>query len=215
MFDPTGGSPPGYWGDVTSTIDWCESNYQVTQYLAEFWNAVSSLAMVAFAVYGWWLQGRTELRYSMLQLAVGIVGVGSFLFHGTLQYHMQLLDELPMVMSMLVWWYLWIEAPHKRQRHQNLPAALTVYGCGWSVLHGYFGLTTLFQIHFGVMIGVGLWFVGKAAHRTKLASVRRLAFAYVAALAVAFTCWIVDRAACETVRGMQLHAWWHVLVGFE
>lgn len=26
----------GFWGAPTSTIDWCESNYQVSHYLAEF-----------------------------------------------------------------------------------------------------------------------------------------------------------------------------------
>ena len=26
----------GYWGRPTATIDWCESNYEVTPYVAEF-----------------------------------------------------------------------------------------------------------------------------------------------------------------------------------
>ena len=25
----------GYWGPVTASIDWCETNYQVTPYIAE------------------------------------------------------------------------------------------------------------------------------------------------------------------------------------
>lgn len=28
----------GYWGEPTSTLDWCEENYIVTPYIAEFWN---------------------------------------------------------------------------------------------------------------------------------------------------------------------------------
>lgn len=26
----------GFWGDVTSTLDWCEENYVVSAFLAEF-----------------------------------------------------------------------------------------------------------------------------------------------------------------------------------
>ena len=27
---------PGYWGPPTATIDWCEANYDVSFYVAEF-----------------------------------------------------------------------------------------------------------------------------------------------------------------------------------
>ena len=27
---------PGFWGPPTSTLDWCEANYDVTFYIAEF-----------------------------------------------------------------------------------------------------------------------------------------------------------------------------------
>jgi len=30
----------GYWENVTATIDWCEINYEITYYIAEFWNTV-------------------------------------------------------------------------------------------------------------------------------------------------------------------------------
>ena len=57
---------PGFWGPATSTIDWCEENYQVgaiarkhkktlfqvSWYIAEFWNTVSNLSMIIPAIYG-------------------------------------------------------------------------------------------------------------------------------------------------------------------
>lgn len=30
------GDRPGYWGPTTSTLDWCEENYAVTLFIAEF-----------------------------------------------------------------------------------------------------------------------------------------------------------------------------------
>ena len=41
-----------YWGPVTANIDWCETNYAVSPYVAEFFNTLSSLAFVAAGVYG-------------------------------------------------------------------------------------------------------------------------------------------------------------------
>jgi hypothetical protein len=32
-----------YWGSIDANIDWCEKNYTVTPYVAELWNALSSL----------------------------------------------------------------------------------------------------------------------------------------------------------------------------
>lgn len=44
--------PTGYWGPQTSTIEWCEENYAVSPYIAEFWNTISSLVMAYVAIAG-------------------------------------------------------------------------------------------------------------------------------------------------------------------
>lgn len=45
----------GYWGPVTSSIDWCEKNYEVTPYVAEFSNTFTNIGFVilggTFALY--------------------------------------------------------------------------------------------------------------------------------------------------------------------
>ena len=44
--------PSGFWGVPTASIDWCEQNYAITPFVAEFWNTLSSLAMVIAGVVG-------------------------------------------------------------------------------------------------------------------------------------------------------------------
>src|ERR1700723_3106631 len=75
----------GFWGPPTSSVDWCEANYQVTPYVAEFWNTLSSLAMVVAGVLGL-LLNRTKLpaRYLAAFGLLALVGLGSIAFHATL-----------------------------------------------------------------------------------------------------------------------------------
>jgi len=94
---------------MNSTIDWCEANYIVTPLIAEFWNTVSGLAIILSG----YLFKRNQLNHTLSNSKQAItrlknvstllyfVGVGTMLFHGTLLYPFQLLDELPMIMVSL------------------------------------------------------------------------------------------------------------------
>ncbi len=105
----------GHWGyyfiwllyrPVTATLDWCEENYILSDYLAEMWNACSNIVFIMYAVMGIVSAYRTksEIRFYLSYLSIMIVGIGiliitglisgSFLFHGTLTYEMQLLDGI-------------------------------------------------------------------------------------------------------------------------
>ena len=103
MAPPNIGSSPeqvvGYWGPPTSTLDWCENNYMVSYYIAEFWNTVTNLSMIIPPIYGIidsYRQG-FERRYMVCYALLLLTGIGSWMFHMTLLFGMQLLDELPMV----------------------------------------------------------------------------------------------------------------------
>lgn len=93
---------PGYWGTVTSEIDWCEENYTISLYVAEFWNTLSSLAFVLLSSFGvfWVWKHRLEERFLLAYASTGVIGIGSVLFHATLKRTSQLLDEVPMLFGM-------------------------------------------------------------------------------------------------------------------
>ncbi|EFA85023.1 alkaline dihydroceramidase [Heterostelium album PN500] len=112
-----------YWGIPDSPIDWCELNYEVSPYICEFYNTISSFAITAFAVYGMYLlvypYGTTKLlqhikivkaldirnKVMVAYVALSTVGVGSAFYHATLLYKHQLFDEFPMIISISCFLY--------------------------------------------------------------------------------------------------------------
>uniref|UniRef100_A0A7S3GDW2 Alkaline ceramidase n=1 Tax=Palpitomonas bilix TaxID=652834 RepID=A0A7S3GDW2_9EUKA len=148
-------SVTGLWGESTSTIDWCEANYVVCFYIAEFWNTISNLGMICIAAWGMWqvksLGLEARIRYSFLSLFV--VGIGSWCFHATLLYWMQLLDELPMIYGTCIFLFaVWEDRPdHRWQRHLIVilfSYALIVTGLYVFVIHD----PVFFQTAYGSLV---------------------------------------------------------------
>jgi dihydroceramidase len=100
-------SRPGYWGPVTSSLDWCEPNYVVSHYIAEFWNSLSNAFFIALGLFGAWHAHRHgfERRFVAMYLGVTLIGIGSTAFHASLRHFQQQSDETPMVwyVHMRVW----------------------------------------------------------------------------------------------------------------
>eukprot|EP01084_Bolivina_argentea_P138148 243286_1 len=94
----------GYWGLPNSDFDWCEYNYLLTQYIAEPWNSITSLLYVIVAMIGQYYLSLTVPKHiydnskdiQFLGWILIAIGCGSTLFHSTLLYKTQLVDELPM-----------------------------------------------------------------------------------------------------------------------
>ncbi|KAK2626102.1 hypothetical protein QTJ16_004364 [Diplocarpon rosae] len=97
----------GYWNPITSTINWCEEDYYATIYSAEIINTLTNLIFIWLGVKGI----RNCLKYGHDSIFVVsfcgylLVGSGSFAFHSTLKYPMQLLDELSMIYTATIMCY--------------------------------------------------------------------------------------------------------------
>lgn len=87
------------WGPHSGTIDWCETNYSHTRYIAEFVNTITNLPVIVLGLYGFWYsrQQGVPTRYALCYLGLSLIGIGSFGFHASLRWEWQLMDELPMV----------------------------------------------------------------------------------------------------------------------
>jgi hypothetical protein len=87
------------WGHHTGTIDWCETNYSHSRYIAEFVNSLTNFPSIFLGLYGLY-HTQTHgipLRYGLCFLGLSLIGIGSFGFHASLRWEWQLMDELPMV----------------------------------------------------------------------------------------------------------------------
>lgn len=78
----------GYWGPITASTEWCEKNYEVTPWVAEFYNTISNFPGIILALIGLFysINQKFERRFSVLHLSTIALGIGSILFHATLQY---------------------------------------------------------------------------------------------------------------------------------
>jgi dihydroceramidase len=73
----------GYWSPHTSSIDFCEPNYLITNYIAETHNVWSSLYLIFLAYIGFKYCNLTyEWRIWFMFLGLFVVGFGSASLHG-------------------------------------------------------------------------------------------------------------------------------------
>ncbi|KAK1725829.1 hypothetical protein CaCOL14_011309 [Colletotrichum acutatum] len=92
-------TPEGYWGEKTSTLNFCEEDYVVSYYCAEVCNTLTNLLFLWLGykgVHNCVSQGHPRI-FLVAYLGYVIVGLGSTAFHTSLKYPMQLIDELSMI----------------------------------------------------------------------------------------------------------------------
>lgn len=225
-FEPELDTNTGYWSPSTSSIDWCERNYVVTQYIAEFWNCISSFSMCILGVILFirGLYNKIETRFLLSSLGLALVGLGSAYFHGTLTHLGQMADELPMVYSMIIWWVILFRMNEfKQMKNKILFIDISVvfgifYGLLWTYVHSLQTFVLIFQAHMSLMVLGGiikLIYLYRQSHH-HVYRLKYVLIVYVSLLVSAFVCWIMDQQLCYRLNNIssfnpQLHAWWHVL----
>jgi dihydroceramidase len=215
----------GLWGAPTSSVDWCEANYEHTKYVCEFYNTLSSAAMVLAGGLGAWLHRRTlERRFLWAFSCLTLVGLGSIAFHATLRFEFQMLDELPMLYTALIMIFIVVENERERRFGPWLSAALIAHGALLTSLAAFTRGTLqfyLFQFSFGSMEIFVLYRVYVIYRSSASALLRKLFRVGTISYGLAILCWFVDLKGCRVVGAVfpahgfpnpQLHAWWHILV---
>ncbi|KAJ1970119.1 hypothetical protein IWQ62_000159 [Dispira parvispora] len=215
-----------FWDPTTSSVDWCEDNYSVSPYVVEFYNTLSSLAMIFFGEYG----ARQPLvkentQFQWVFRLISVVGVGSTLFHATLKHSTQMMDELPMV------WLVSFCLNHLLKSMYNLHHPALSWGMFLVTLVSSVivfltsGLVQFFTFHVIYNIYqftcVGLVVILYRQRRNRFPKAAQLVHRGLMFLILAGVFWLMDTYFCHWVNGkiqsilpvnMQLHAWWHFFV---
>ncbi|KAL4807874.1 ceramidase [Aspergillus unguis] len=222
-----------FWGPQTSYLNFCEEDYVITRYVAEFINTLSSLIYCTFGLYGLSkLYGKGQATLSRCIPYYGLIGVGvcSAGYHMTLKYHTQMSDELSMhlLTTPLLYRILTFQTD---QTHTRLVGfiLLTLFTIVM-VVHMVMDEFLLHATAFGAAV---LLITTKTMRVIPLqildlevrARIRLISRFGLVCFVFGYAVWLVDTFFCPSlgsireVVGMplaflfELHGWWHVFTG--
>ncbi|KAM5431442.1 alkaline ceramidase ydc1 [Microsporum ferrugineum] len=149
-------SQAGYWSPVTSTLNWCEEDYYATPYAAEIVNALTNVLFLYLGIKGI-RSCRKNGHDSIFQVAfLGylLVGLGSFLFHSTLKYPMQLVDELSMIYTTCLMCYATFSFSRSRTQCYILGSGLLSLSIFITLYYHYIQDPVFHQVAYGVLTAI-------------------------------------------------------------
>ncbi|KAK1757716.1 ceramidase [Echria macrotheca] len=235
-------SRDGFWGEQTSTLNWCEEDYNITFYCAEAVNTVTNLVFMWLGFKGL----RNVIKYShapvfiLAFLGYIVVGLGSMAFHTTLKYSMQLADELPMIYTVCIMSYAAFSYGRSPIEKALVAAALVAVACFITVYYLYAKDPVFHQVAYGVITLATTFrgfYVTEGQLRqdltervpgevdARMRQIRRLAFSGILMFLAGFFIWNLDNIFCRHLLHarnqiklpwavlLEGHGWWHILTG--
>ncbi|KAI9302961.1 alkaline ceramidase 3-like protein [Cunninghamella echinulata] len=223
-----------YWGEPTSTIDWCEENYAFSPYIAEFINTTTNLSFALLSFFGLYNSIKNNFNKSFIvaHLGVLLVAIGSWCFHMTLQYDMQLLDELPMIYVACIMVWHSIEVYNRKKYGVGLILFLFFYSAFVTYSYIIINNPVFHQVSYAILVISIVYRSTYLVHhlpadlprydyiQPRLVQLLKLS---ASGFIVAFLLWNIDNVFCTYLRQFrtmvpyalgsisQLHGWWHNL----
>jgi len=187
-----------FWGKKDTSINFCESPYEKSKYIAEYYNTISAIGYVFVGIFF------TFTKIKNIGLTLISLGIGTSILHGTQRYYGQILDEL----SMLVLSFLIIEhlkfKQNKTVSYIFLYASIGLYLASYYVFSIFFILFSCYQIYICFLIKQIL------NNDKNISNIKiLLTNSYIITLLISFMFWIIDQNTCD-ISFIQLHALWHV-----
>ncbi|KAI0174129.1 ceramidase [Pestalotiopsis sp. NC0098] len=216
-----------YWGEQTSYLNFCEEDYTITRYVAEFINTLSSLTYIVLGVYGLWTIRHQPKLASRSVSYFALMGVGacSAGYHMTLKYHTQMSDELSMHLLITPLIYRLLAFKASPRYTKLLGVILCTLFTTVMVTHMVLDEFLLHASTFGLGVYVIQMRISKIVGQISSPAVgrvlRKVARLGLLCFVFGYCIWLVDRYVCNSlieVRHMvglpwafilELHGWWH------
>ncbi|KAB8264610.1 alkaline phytoceramidase [Aspergillus pseudonomiae] len=234
-------SADSFWGSSTSRANFCEIDYAVSRYIAEFVNSLTNVvySKIPEVIYG--LYGLRQLRRkadthgdSLRALPYwGLIAVGlcSFAFHLSLKYHTQMMDDLSMHFATTPVLHRVLTANSNRRDSIVVAIALASMLLFLVTFHVITDELVLHSVSFvGTVTVIGVHTIRLVNSRTLPGSAaRRQIWGMVRFGATIFNLgywlWLIDQWACGFLTKareaiglpwafvLELHGWWHICTG--
>ncbi|XP_077660429.1 ceramidase [Aspergillus fumigatus Af293] len=219
-----GGSETPFWGPITAN----------SKYAAEFINTLTNVVYVIYAIYGLyhlWQKPNVGFLRTVPYLGLMAVGLCSALFHISLNYHTQMLDDLSMMFTTT-------PVLHRVMTASASPGVTLIVGI---VLGSTLLALVIYHLKTDELLLHSLFFVGSVTvigvftmrlinARTRAGSeARRQIWGMVRFGAGIFNLgywlWMVDGWMCSYLKStrqtvglpwaflLELHGWWHICTG--
>lgn len=153
-----------------------------------------------------------ELRFRWVWASLAIVGFGSWLFHMTLVYEMQLMDELPMLFCSSLLLYTSIESGSKQRFGVWFPSVLSAIALGATFSYLYLNNPAIHHWSFGTISALVIFQsmnilyklqtgAPQQGRRTARKLIGRGVFFYL----LGFGLWNLDNLLCHDLRQLRNH----------
>lgn len=200
-------------------FDWCETNYEISDYIAEFFNTITNSIYVIVGIWTF-LEFNNNNIFSRLQycgIALILVGLGSFAYHGTITRWGQACDELAILyweVSVLFslfeksqsffnkWYFYLLLAILETALYWQMDKYPVI---GWAIYHPLH--TAIDLSSFGILYY-------KTNYQYNCTVGNQLFKNGVILIVIAFISWGLDMWFCDIFRNYYLHAFgWHLFSG--
>jgi len=206
-----------YWGPPTATLNWCEKDYAISRYVAEFINTITNIWGVMIALAIWCIfKYNLPKRYIILWLGVSCVAMGSWMFHMTLKWEWQVLgDEIPMIIAESSVLFIVLETVKDTEPKHVQRRSIIINGLGVatlvisvSAIYLYTGYAPFHQFCFGaIQILTFIRFLHLLRTeiraddpdielRRKRAQVLKVCLTGAVTFFFGFVCWNIDNILC-------------------
>ncbi|KAG5668149.1 hypothetical protein PVAND_016101 [Polypedilum vanderplanki] len=204
----------------SSPVDWCEPNYQILSYVAEFYNTFSCLIMVfvpPIAIYLFRNYAKAvNCGIQAIMFMLIVVGVTSMYFHGTLSLMGQLLDELSILWVYALGVCLYCPSKYipKSMCRKKFSVVITAIALMFTVLSVWKPFVNAFaQMSLTIPI---IYYVSTEIKNLKRneKEVYKIGVKTLVMGITAVILWFNDRLFCEFYKSygiIYLHAIWHIL----